>query len=64
MAGRNKLDPEPNEIAEQCEAIRAGWSEHETERRSAWSVEQEHVEPPIFRTTADRMLRDQSEIDE
>lgn len=31
-------DPSPSEIAAACERIRAGWSEAETRRRSAWQV--------------------------
>lgn len=30
------VDPSPQEIAEACERIRAGWSEAELRKRSAW----------------------------
>ena len=31
-------DPTPEEIAAACAEIRAGWSEGEKQRRSAWAV--------------------------
>jgi hypothetical protein len=40
-------DPTPAEIAAACERIRAGWSESETRRRSAWAECEAWTAPTI-----------------
>ncbi len=42
--GKTSYDPTPEQIAEACERIRAGWSEAELRRRGAWAYQAEVIE--------------------
>lgn len=44
---RQRNDPTPAEIRQACEAIRAGWSEAEIRRRSAWAVSEPVTAPEV-----------------
>jgi hypothetical protein len=40
-------DPSPEQIAAECERIRATWSEQETRKRSAWATSPRWVAPKV-----------------
>ena len=46
-------DPTPAEIKAACEAIRAGWSEAETRRRSAWCECERWTAPEVAEVVDD-----------